>query len=489
MGYGLLKLASIGNENMLVSTRPQITFFKKNFAKYSFFSIEQIPQYFKSVPSFGRKVTLTLSKEADLLGDLHLYVELPDIPLSKHSILPSGIKKFAWVKKIGLAMIDFIDLEIDGRLIQRHYNDWLNIYYNGFNDNLDMDKILGNIDILTDYNNGKTSYKLYIPLKFFFNLDSSLFLPICALNKQDIKIHVKFNDFNKCYNTSPTHYFTISSNICLYKTGEYIRQTIDNQTYIGRFVYFDMVNQRVYYDKIYGDFKVSTMTNTSYNITGDLSGFKVQPTINSIIVKDESYFYTTTPEIKDSYIIANYVYLDVNEKNYFKTNKHQYIVPLVQNILDKNINSVNNNYKLQLTNPHKILFWRGVLQSNIELNDIFNYTSYPLTSTEQPLIISNKLYINSIPRMNIGNYEFYTYLQNYTNKLKIKEYIYNLSFGNNIIDIEPSGTFNFSKIDDAYIQLNLNKLVNYQNYINIRAYGYYYNIYVINNETSAFKFI
>ena len=36
--------------------------------------------------------------------------------------------KFAWVKKIGLAIISFVDLEIGGVLIDRHYGDYLNIW-------------------------------------------------------------------------------------------------------------------------------------------------------------------------------------------------------------------------------------------------------------------------------------------------------------------------------------------------------------------------
>lgn len=50
--------------------------------------------------------------------------------------------------------------------------------------------MLGNVDILTNYTNGKNSYKLYIPLNFWFCLDSGLALPIIAMVHNDIKIHV-----------------------------------------------------------------------------------------------------------------------------------------------------------------------------------------------------------------------------------------------------------------------------------------------------------
>ncbi len=47
---------------------------------------------------------------------------------------------------------------------------------------------------------------------------------------------------------------------------------------------------------------------------------------------------------------------------------------------------------------------------------------------------------------------------------------------------------NFSMVDNSIIQMNLNKLVNYTNNINVRAYGIYYNILVIKNGNSSMKF-
>ena len=98
------------------------------YKRHTNFSIETVSQYFKSTPDFGRKVTVNLSKTADLLGSIYLYVELPDIIKENHSTLPTGIKNFAWVKKIGLALINYIDLEIGGILVDRHFGDYLNIW-------------------------------------------------------------------------------------------------------------------------------------------------------------------------------------------------------------------------------------------------------------------------------------------------------------------------------------------------------------------------
>ena len=487
MGLGLLLLIT-GKENVIVNKNPTITFFKKVYNKSSILTNEILPQYFKSMPNFGKRITVNIASTADMIQDMTLYFELPEIPPSKHSTLPHGIKKFAWVDHLVYAMIKYIDIEIGGILISRHYGDWLYIYKK-MNISLSH-KNDTDITQLTSYTNGKNSFKLYLPLSFFFNITNNFALPLIALSKQEVKLHIELNDISMCYRESPTHYFIINTFICLYAEGEILRQNIDGNKSIGEFVYFDINTKRVYYNMKYNTFQVpkSTTNMNKYSIVGDISGYSLIPSINSIVIKDESYFYTAPPVLKNSYILANFIYLNSDEQWYFMNNEIQYIVPIILNVLDKDITSINSNYKLQLYNPHQVLIWRAQLNSNITINDTFNYTSLPLTINSEPLIQSNKLIINSIPRTELYNYQHYTYLQNYINQYISNDGIYMYSFGLDPSSYNPKGTMNFSMIDDAYIQLNMNKLVNYQNIINVVAYGIYYNILVIKNGTSSMKY-
>ena len=169
MALGLLLLVSVGKENIYLSSEPEITFFKITHKRHTNFSIETIAQYFKSPPDFSRRVTVNLSKNADLLEKIYLYVELPDIIMENHSVLPTGIKNFAWVKKIGLALINFVDLEIGGILIDRHYGDYLNIWAElvvSYGKKSALQNMIGNVDLLTNYSNGKNTYSLYVPFNF-----------------------------------------------------------------------------------------------------------------------------------------------------------------------------------------------------------------------------------------------------------------------------------------------------------------------------------
>ena len=53
---------------------------------------------------------------------------------------------------------------------------------------------------------------------------------------------------------------------------------------------------------------------------------------------------------------------------------------------------------------------------------------------------------------------------------------------------QPKGSCNFSKIDDSYLKLTFNKIINYQNSVNIKAYGLYFNILTIKDGMCALKY-
>jgi len=254
MGAGLLLLVSVGKENIYISAQPEITYFRIAYKRYSNFSIETVAQYFKTIPDFSRRVTVNISKNADLLGQSYLFVQLPDIITSNHSMLPQGIKKFAWNKKIGLSLIKYIDFEISGILVERNFGDWLNIWYElivPLSKKKSFNSMIGNIEALTSYSNGKPSVGLTIPLNFWFCQDSGLSLPLVSMVHNDIKIHVEFNDFDRCFKESPTNYLKLVEPFCLFKKDELFYQTVNNNQNIGQFVYYDVNNQYLFYNKIY----------------------------------------------------------------------------------------------------------------------------------------------------------------------------------------------------------------------------------------------
>jgi hypothetical protein len=343
--------------------------------------------------------------------------------------------------------------------------------------------MIGNIDVLTDFTNGKSAYPLHIPLNFWFCQEIGIALPIIAMIHNDIKIHVQFNDFNKCYLQTPTNYINTYEPFSLFKEGEIIRQNVGGSTAVGSFVYYDSINNNMYYNKIQGDFLIPSVSgDKSYAIIGDESGFQQNLNNNSIVVIDEDYFRINTPSIQAAYLLVNYIYLDNTERFMFINNEHEYLVPVVQNIQQQSFSSTNISYKIPYVNPIKMIFWRAQLASNYNANDLFNYTLIPISTTTNKIIEKELIVLNSINRLELSKPEYYTNLQIYQNKFtSAPEGIHMFAFCINPLDYQPSGTMNFSKIDDAYLSINFNKLINYQNPIIMASYGIQLNVFRILN--------
>jgi len=138
MPGGLLSLVCYGNENIILNGNPQTTYFYKSFERYTHFSQEPI-----QIPLDGPNLLLNdapillktkIPRQGDMLSDLVLRIDLPDI-FSKAYLRPTGPPantfsidrqyEFAWVRQIGVRMIDTITFTIGGQIIQQFNSDWI----------------------------------------------------------------------------------------------------------------------------------------------------------------------------------------------------------------------------------------------------------------------------------------------------------------------------------------------------------------------------
>jgi hypothetical protein len=478
MSLGYLSLTSIGSNNFYISGSPEITYFKTVYKKHSNFMIQNVKQEFQTVSNFNENCTISIGRDADLLHKLTLFIELPSIMIVDE-ISRNFHQKFCWVNKIGLALIDFVEIEIGGIVIERLYGDWLNIWHqvNMKNDKKQYDKMIGNNIQINEFTSTKDSYKLYIPLSFWFCENYTQALPLISLTNTDIKINVKFNNLENCYKLYVTHYITVENNYCLFEENEIISQNETNSC--GYFVYFDKVLRRIYYRPIKGKFFIPT-TNEVKNlrkIIGKKTLFQAFIQINSIVVKIEDYIENNRPSLLSSYILGDFIFLtDTTERNKFIRFKQEYIIPTVIPTQEIIVNSRNYNYKLSLTDPVKIIFWRFILTINKE-KDKFNYTLKPL-SDKYHIIKKCSLLINSKNRLEVDSPEFYSSIQNDLYNLSSYDTkgIYSISFSLNPTNLQPSGTLNFTELNSSMLKLSLDELINHQNPVSIILYAIRYQI-------------
>lgn len=193
MAGGLLQIVAYGAEDMYLTNDPQITFFKVVYRRHTNFSIQTFEKTFNDSPNFGKKSKIKLYRLGDLATKMYLRVVI-------NKINATGAK-FAWIRRLGHAMINRIDVEIGGNLIDRHYGTWLDIWYElarqGKHDRgYDID--IGDVDALTQFNElSKPEYTLYIPLRFWFNRHYGLALPLISIQYHDIYLIVDFEKKEK----------------------------------------------------------------------------------------------------------------------------------------------------------------------------------------------------------------------------------------------------------------------------------------------------
>lgn len=158
--------------------------------------------------------------------------------------------KFAWVDKIGHAILESIEIRIGGQKIDKHYGDWLNIWYE-LSANRNMEKIyfkmIGNVNELTTFNrNIKPSYLLKIPLQFWFSRFNGLSIPLVSLEYHNVSLYVKFRKFEElCYIESGTNiiYSQVNGGIELNEVPDVIGLNIQANLLID-YIYLDSSERR-----------------------------------------------------------------------------------------------------------------------------------------------------------------------------------------------------------------------------------------------------
>jgi hypothetical protein len=111
---------------------------------------------------------------------------------------------WGFVRRLGHAMVESCKIEIGGSKIDEHYGDWLNIWYeltHKVGQERGYAKMIGDVAELTEISNEAIrSYQMYVPLQFWFNRNNGLALPLIALQYHDVRVTLKFRDFVNCVN-------------------------------------------------------------------------------------------------------------------------------------------------------------------------------------------------------------------------------------------------------------------------------------------------
>ena len=226
MGGGLMQLVAYGAQDVYLTGNPQITFWKVSYRRHTNFAMESIEQTFNGQADFGRRVTCTISRNGDLCYRTYLQVTLPEI--NQQMTNTSGTAKDGvyarWLDFPGEQLISQVEVEIGGQRIDRQYGDWMHIwnqltltgeqqrgYYKMVGNTTQLtfitDPSFNEIDGPCESNaprqvcaprNALPETTLYVPLQFWYCRNPGLALPLIALQYHEVKINLDIRPIDEC---------------------------------------------------------------------------------------------------------------------------------------------------------------------------------------------------------------------------------------------------------------------------------------------------
>jgi hypothetical protein len=390
MGGGLMQLVAYGAQDIYLTGNPQITFFKVVYRRHTNFAMEAIQQTINGTVGAGEStVTATISRNGDLVGRLWLDVKMAS------QAAGTGNTYANWINNTGHAFVKECEIEIGGQKIDKQYGHWLDIW-NELTDH-DESEWIGLNKHAAKNAYGKSEglsgttklVQLYIPLQFWFCRNPGLALPLIALQYHEVKVKLTTRAMNGL---------------------------------------------------VVGDFTAGV-------------GNVAPGTCN---------------------LWADYIYLDTDERRRFAQVSHEYLIEQLQ----REQGTAAISKKLNFNHPVKELIWVNQDASNLtegaegtgedvsinlggagmdELNDFFNYegaasatSEYVNGAASNESFSTAKLVLNGHDRFKERNASYFRLCQPLQAGHRVpSKHIYNYSFALKPEEHQPSGTCNFSRIDNA----------------------------------------
>jgi hypothetical protein len=228
MGGGLMQLVAYGAQDVYLTGNPQITFWKVTYRRHTNFAMESIEQTFNGQADFGRRVTCTISRNGDLAYRTYLQVTLPEINQQmKNSgngtTIENGVYA-RWLDFPGEQLIAQVEVEIGGQRIDRQYGDWMHIwnqltlskeqergYHKMVGETTQLtyitDPSFANVDGPCESDaprqvcaprNALPETTLYVPLQFWYCRNPGLALPLIALQYHEVRINLDLRPIDEC---------------------------------------------------------------------------------------------------------------------------------------------------------------------------------------------------------------------------------------------------------------------------------------------------
>ena len=190
-----MQLVAYGAQDVYLTGQPKVTFFQAVYKRHTNFAMENIQQTVNGTPSNSGRVSVTIARNGDLVGNM--YVALQPTQSSKSNLTSTnGTVDTCWVAERAIAAVE---LTIGGQRIDKHYQAWFRLYAEVFlpeSEKINYGKMTtwGTADA-----NSTNPSKVLLPLIFFFNRNPGLYLPLIALQYHEVRMDFDLTSYFQSY--------------------------------------------------------------------------------------------------------------------------------------------------------------------------------------------------------------------------------------------------------------------------------------------------
>ena len=197
MAGGLMQLVAYGAQDVYLTGNPKVTFFQAVYKRHTNFAMELIQQTTSGTVGNASRVSVTLARNGDLVGNMHVALQ-PLAPNGTTLALTSTNSAYDmnWVAE---RAISAVELTIGGQRIDKHYQTWWRLYAELFlpeSEKINYGKMTSAPQTTIDTTNPS---HVYLPLLFFFNRNPGLYLPLIALQYHEVRLDFDLTNYYSLY--------------------------------------------------------------------------------------------------------------------------------------------------------------------------------------------------------------------------------------------------------------------------------------------------
>jgi hypothetical protein len=424
MSGGLMQIVAQGAQDKYLTVDPEITFFKSMYRRHTNFAVESIEQTFNGAVGSKGKVSATISRNGDLVHRMWLEVMLPALAEGE-----------ARAENDVYKLIDNVSVEIGGTRVDRHYGDWMKLH-----DDLTTETgaRMENLKDVREWDEEtraeRRKYKVTHDKVESATTDFEFTAAVDQTDntaKPDPKVGDTFtvagatkSDGN-AHDSTP-HVFTITE-ITDNNNGTLTWKATAASTTLAKIETAAVVTIKTTPPVE----KKLVRIPLSFWFCKDAGQALPLIALQYHEVKVNVEFTDALPPGAKVSLWVDYVYLDTAERQRFARSSHEYLIEQVQTTGQEALAGTMDRVRLNFNHPVKELVW-----------------------TTEKSLESAKLKLNGHDRFAERDAAYFKQVQQYQHHTGKSDDANVYSFALEPEKLQPSGTCNFSRIDNAELELH-----------------------------------